>query len=187
GSYVNYFRHPPNTKRISGFGQAEVPLTDKLTAVVGGRYTQDDRDAAFTNYFFAFGSGPIELTNQPSSTTPLKYSGSKFTWLAGLNYKPNSSTLIYGKVSTGYKAGGFSAGPTPGLTPGLTVDPALVPLLTYKPEELTAFDLGIKNSFFDRKLTLNLEAFWWKYKNQQVQTIFLLFLPSLPPVIVPSV
>ena len=148
GSYVNYFRHPTNTKSVSAFGQAEVPLTDTLTAVVGGRYTQDDRDAAFTNYAFAFGSGPIELTNQPSSTTPLKYSGSKFTWLAGLNYKPNAATLIYGKVSTGYKAGGFDGAGT-----------------AFRPETNTAYEGGAKLRL--GRHILNFAGFYYDYKDLQ--------------------
>jgi iron complex outermembrane receptor protein len=148
GSYVNYFRHPTHTKSYSAFGQVEVPLSDKLTAVGGARYTQDDRDGAFQNYFFAFGSGAIELTNQPSSTTMLKYSGGKFTWAAGLNYKPNGATLIYGKVSTGYKAGGFDGAGT-----------------QFRPETNTAYEGGAKLKLGDH--ILNFAGFYYDYKDLQ--------------------
>ncbi|NBC36418.1 TonB-dependent receptor [Novosphingobium sp. FSY-8] len=148
GSYVNYFRHPTNSKSLSGFGQVEVPLTDKLTAVVGARYTQDDRDAAFTNYAFAFGSGPIELTTQPSTTTQLGYSGSKFTWAAGLNYKPNSATMIYAKVSTGYKAGGFDGAGT-----------------NFRAETNTAYEGGVKLKLGQH--ILNFAGFYYDYKDLQ--------------------
>ncbi|MFX9089438.1 hypothetical protein ABTN55_20075, partial [Acinetobacter baumannii] len=88
---------------------------------IGGRYTNDVRNATFQNYnpfYFVFGggvgtfnTGPVDLGTQGAaygaSGTPLRYSGSKVTWSAGLNYKPDTRTMIYGKVSTGYKAGGF--------------------------------------------------------------------------------
>jgi iron complex outermembrane receptor protein len=38
---------------------------------------------------------------------------------------------------------------------------------TYKPETIGAFTLGSKNRFLDDMLQVNLEAFLWKYKNQQ--------------------
>lgn len=148
GSYVNYFRHPTLSDSASLFGQVEVPVTEQLTAVVGGRYTSDKRNAQFKNYFFAFNSGPIELINQPSSTTPLHYSGSKFTWSAGLNYKPNSDVLVYGKVSTGYKAGGFDGTGK-----------------AFNPENNTAYEAGTKLTF--GRNTLNLAGFYYDYKDLQ--------------------
>ncbi len=39
---------------------------------------------------------------------------------------------------------------------------------TYDPEVLTAYSMGSKNRFFDNKLQLNLELFYWKYANQQI-------------------
>jgi iron complex outermembrane recepter protein len=38
---------------------------------------------------------------------------------------------------------------------------------TYKPETIEAYTLGTKNRFFGNTLQVNLEAFWWKYKDQQ--------------------
>lgn len=39
---------------------------------------------------------------------------------------------------------------------------------TYEPEFLDSFTIGSKNRFFDDKVQLNLEAFWWKYRDQQI-------------------
>ncbi|MDQ4419298.1 TonB-dependent receptor [Sphingobium sp. DEHP117] len=152
GSYVNYFRHPTKSKNWSVFGQVEVPLGETLTAVAGGRYTDDKRSGSWTNYAFAFNSGPIELTNQ--ATLPLvnlTYKGHKFNWLAGLNYKPNSDTLVYAKVSTGYKAGGFDGSGS-----------------TFKPESNTAYEIGTKLNFGETSQhTFNLSTFYYDYKDLQ--------------------
>jgi iron complex outermembrane receptor protein len=149
---VNYFRHPTHSKSWSAFGQAEIPLVDKLTAVLGGRYTKDKRTGQFTNYAFAFNSGPIELTNQPTlPLVDLTYKGDNFNWLVGLNYKPNSNTLVYGKVSTGYKAGGFDGTGT-----------------VFKPETNTAFEAGAKLNFGpEGRHVFNIAGFYYDYKDLQ--------------------
>jgi iron complex outermembrane receptor protein len=55
-------------------------------------------------------------------------------------------------VGTGFKAGGFFAA---------------LPPNTYEPEKLTAYTLGSKNRFFEDRLQVNAEAFYWKYRDQQ--------------------
>ncbi|EGY02559.1 TonB-dependent receptor [Nitrospirillum viridazoti Y2] len=165
GSYVNYFQHPTDSRSWSGFGQVEVPLFDALTAVVGGRYTSDVRTATFANfnpfyYVFsggtgAYNTGPTDLSGVASSIgasrLPLHYEGSKFTWLAGLNYKLDADTLIYGKVSTGFKAGGFDGTGN-----------------SFRPETNTAYEGGVKLTRGDNsQYTLDVAGFYYDYKDLQ--------------------
>ena len=162
GSYVNYLKHPTDTQSASLFGQAEVPLTSTLTAIAGARYTHDVRNANFQNYnpfYYVFGggvgtfnTGPVDLGSQGAAYgatgTPLHYGGSRFTWSAGLDYKPDAGTLVYGKVSTGYKAGGFDGTGA-----------------TFRPENNTAYELGAK--FKRGRNTLNVSGFYYDYKDLQ--------------------
>ena len=148
GSYVNYFRHPTDSGSWSAFGQFEVPLSAKLTAVAGGRFTRDTRSAAYRNYAFAFDSGIAPLTDQPSVTKVLHYAGSKATWLAGLNFKPDSAVLIYARASTGYKAGGFDGAGT-----------------IFRPERNMALEGGVKASFTGGNA--NLALFHYDYSDLQ--------------------
>lgn len=64
----------------------------------------------------------------------------------------SSDSLLFLTVSRGFKAGGFFAAAAPE---------------QYKPESLTAFTLGAKNRFFDNKLQVNGDLFYWKYKDHQ--------------------
>jgi iron complex outermembrane receptor protein len=76
------------------------------------------------------------------------------TWLAGLNYQPNTDTLLYGKVSTGYKAGGFDS------------------VGEYGPETNTAYEAGAKLNFGDGgRNTFNLSGFYYDYKDLQVSVL----------------
>ncbi|RZF66099.1 TonB-dependent receptor [Sphingomonas populi] len=151
GSYITYPVHPTNSQNYSAFGQAEYGFTDQLTAVGGVRYTKDTRSATFFNYGFVFNSGYVELTGTPSVAVPLHYSGDKITWLGGLNYKPNADTLIYGKVSTGYKGGGFDGSGA-----------------TFRPESNTAYEGGLKLNYGPSSHnTFNLAGFYYDYKDLQ--------------------
>jgi iron complex outermembrane receptor protein len=64
--------------------------------------------------------------------------------------------MLYTSIETGYRSGGFS--PATGYE-------------TFSPEEITAYTVGSKNRFFDNQLELNVEAFYWEYKDQQVSHV----------------
>lgn len=150
GSYINYFRRPTTSKSWSAFGQVEVPLADTLTAVGGLRYTKDKRNAVYNNYGFQFNSGLVEITVPAANPLRLRYSGDQFNYLVGLNYKPNSDTLVYGKVSSGYKAGGFDA------------------VGTFAPESNTAYEGGMKLNFGPgSRNQFNVAGFYYDYKDLQ--------------------
>ncbi|RZF63540.1 TonB-dependent receptor [Sphingomonas populi] len=77
----------------------------------------------------------------------------RVTWRAGLDWDVSSRNLLYASFETGFKSGGFFA----------TRD-----LGTYQPETINAWTVGSKNRFFNNRLQLNLEAFYWKYQDQQI-------------------
>ena len=85
------------------------------------------------------------------------YSGSysALTYKAGFEYDVTPTSLLYVQTGTGYKAGGF--------------DTTAFPPRTYQPEKLTAYELGSKNRFFDNALEVNAEAYYYQYRNLQVQ------------------
>ena len=56
-------------------------------------------------------------------------------------------------METGYRAGGLQMSES---------------RTRYKPEFITAYTIGSKNRFFDNRVQLNLEAFIWKYRDQQI-------------------
>ena len=77
---------------------------------------------------------------------------SKFTYRLAADWQVTASNLLYASYETGYHGGGFS------YARGLE---------SYQPETIEAYTIGSKNRFFDRRVQLNIEGFYWKYKNQQ--------------------
>ncbi|SLK08946.1 TonB-dependent receptor [Novosphingobium mathurense] len=77
----------------------------------------------------------------------------RVTWRAAAEFDVTPQNLLYASVETGYRAGGLQIG-------GSRPD--------YNPEYITAYTVGSKNRFFDNRLQVNLEAFYWKYRDQQI-------------------
>jgi len=139
------------------FGQVAYNLTDTLKIEGGVRYTKDNRSregyATLASLGAYLATGALNYTTTPQN---VEASSSKVTYHGGLNWQLTPSNLLYGKIDTGYKAGGFNE------------------LTTYDPETITAYEVGSKNRFFDNRFQLNVDAFYYAYKNQQVTQ----FLPS---------
>ena len=140
-----------STESIAVFGQLTFDIADTLRLVAGGRYTKEDK-----SQFTSVASGGLPGPIQPPLSAPFtgELSFEKFTWKAGLEWDAGPASLVYANVATGFKSGGFFV--------------AQPPANTFAPEELTAYTVGAKNRFFDNKLQLNIEAFYWDYQDQQI-------------------
>jgi iron complex outermembrane recepter protein len=141
---ANSFRHTS----VSGFGQGIYHLTDKLRFTAGFRYTVDRNTTLLDNYFGdpTIGGGIVHLSQRSD----------KLTWKTGLDYQLTPDNFLYGSISTGYKPGGGNPGTAPAVVPA-----------NYQPETITAFEVGSKNSFFDRTLIANVAGFYYIDKNMQ--------------------
>lgn len=82
----------------------------------------------------------------------------KATWRVAVDYDLSPENLLYASVSSGFRSGGFNSGQGPA---------ALQP--TFDPEEVTAYEIGSKNRFFDDTVQLNLAAFYNRYSSLQEQ------------------
>ncbi len=89
----------------------------------------------------------VPLVNNRSSRS------NRFTYRVAAEYDVGPSSLSYLSYETGYRSGGFS------MSLGHE---------TFLPEYIEALTLGLKNRFFDNRVQLNVEAFHWKYRDQQV-------------------
>jgi iron complex outermembrane receptor protein len=82
------------------------------------------------------------------------------SWLGSASYKVNRDVLVYATASRGFKAGGFNRFPSQAR--------AAVP---YDSETSTNYEIGLKGSILDRRLTANLSAFLVDIQSQQLLTV----------------
>ncbi len=78
-----------------------------------------------------------------------------------LTWKPTKDLTLYGAYKTGYKSGGFSDSAilSTGTLPGD---------LQFKPETSEGFEFGVKSTWLDRQLRINVDVFDFLYSNLQV-------------------
>ncbi len=95
----------------------------------------------------------------------------------GVDGNITPSNMVYAMFSTGHKSGGFNDNFVFPRTPGDTSPPSSV-ARTYKPEVIYSTEIGTKNEFFDRALTANVSAFWYNYRDLQLQTVQQLIDPN---------
>jgi iron complex outermembrane receptor protein len=95
------------------------------------------------------------------------YSDNFLDWRVGIDYDVAKDHLVYGNVSTGHKSGGFNDNTVVTFPDGHVE--SLAP--TYKPESLTALEVGSKNQFSDLGLRFNAAVFYYFYRDQVFQTV----------------
>ena len=153
----------------AAYAQGNIHITDQFFATVGGRYTKDKKEGTYLQTVQPIAAPFIGagVFRAPEALTFPKIDDSRFTYRLGLNYEPTKDLLFYGSYSTGYKSGGYNSG---GGNTSLTMLPVIPatnpPTFTFHPERrvfdretVQDWELGAKTSWFDRKLTLNLNFY----------------------------
>jgi len=191
--FAAYGLFDSNTDSYAGFGRLTYKVTDSFRLTGGLRYTIDDKRALIDSYnpivvcpaVFAGGNcigntpalpvqslvpsslilpngdpipvlpwgtaGAIIQDSRPVLTPSKKFK--KLTYRVGVEYDLGPQSLLYASYETGFKSGGFFS----------SIDNPV-----YQPETINAITLGSKNRFLNNRLQVNIEGFWWNYKNQQV-------------------
>lgn len=144
------------TKAGAIFGQATYEVTDALKLTVGGRYSSEkksiDEQAQFDFSRVYDPANPII----PFGTQTDSDSASSFDPKVAIEYKFSEDIFAYASWSRGFKSGGYNVG-------GLQAP--------FDPEKITDYEFGIKTDLLDRRLRLNLSAFWYDYTDLQSTVI----------------
>lgn len=171
---------------LAFFSQLEFDFTDRLTGVAGGRWTHEEKTYTFNNAsdntdsiwtpvaFIPFppGYAPVAPLGQkiytlsctPGSNSeilggPCAFSAdwNNFSPKLGLNFQLTEEFMAYVSWASGFKSGGFGGR----ATPGNTEEP-------YEPETIDTWEVGFKSEFADKRVRLNVAAFWSDYSDIQL-------------------
>lgn len=162
-------------RAYAAFGSVTWPFTDKLSGTLGLRYTNSRKKGFHTGYNatydpvadeYAQNGTPIPGALQPLAAllTGLTPHATKETVddsdvlpTATLNYDFNENVSLYAKYSEGFKAGGFDVSELTGIEGRLS----------YGPETVRAYEVGMKSMWLDNSLSFNLALFRSDYKDLQ--------------------
>ena len=124
----------------SGFAHAVYAFNDAWHLELGARYSQDKKH---------------DLNDNTIVVLPVESDENHFDWRAGLDFQITPDVLLYTSASTGYRPPAFNPRP---------FQPTqFVPV---KGENMTAYELGLKSDWWDRKVRVNLAAFYSDYKQR---------------------
>lgn len=166
-----------NTESFSAYADFSYDFSDRLHASLGGRYTQDKKDAGVQRFFY-LGAARTPLTGgaaRPIFATRTNYTADdtfeKFTPRASISYDLTEEMTGYASISQGFKSGGWD----------MRGDAALVPSTVngYQPETVTTYELGLKGTAFDRRMSFASAAFYSDFQDQQITTQQVATLPAV--------
>ena len=172
------------------FGQATYRFTDHLKLTLGGRFTEEEKNAskvidivqpstgALLNdnpllgqlYWLVFGTeteallGPNAGHNVQGSRNE-----SKFLPLVNLIWTPTENTLAYIRYTEGFKAGGFDPRSNT-VGPLVTSTEAVDPLesFEFENEDAKSYEIGFKKTLLDNRAEFNVALYLTDYENLQI-------------------
>lgn len=160
---------------ISLYGQAEYALTDTLTLIGGLRLMRDKKDFVAARedvHFDDTATSGLDyrtvVIDTLSTFDPDEKEDELWSARLQVNWEPTDDILAYASWNRGIKSSGFSQPP---FDPNsdLLVDPAY---LSYDPETLYAYEVGVKWELFDGLARLNTSVYYYDYEDYQAYTNF---------------
>lgn len=139
---LSVLRYTASAESTAVYGQATFYPGGRdsgLRLTAGGRYTWDTKSMIRLQN----GAAPFATPEQGNA----KYS--RFTWNLMVGYDVSDDVNVYGRIATGYRSGGFNAS-----------DPSVGGVLpSFRPENVTSYELGLKSELFDRRVRFNLAGY----------------------------
>ena len=136
----------------SVFGEVSWLLSERWTAIFGGRYTWDEKEADLV----ATDPDLLGFLIEPYAVKADE-DWNKFTPKLGLEFQASDTTLLYITWADGYKAGGFN-----GLAPI-----AAAASTPFDEETASNYEVGMKADLLDQTLRVNASLFYTDYEDLQ--------------------
>lgn len=137
----------------AAYTQGTYKLTDKLSTTIGGRYTHERKN--FTTMLVRNASGVVSVPEHS-----IAHSWDAFTPRVGLEYQATPDVMGYVSASRGFKSGGFNGRAQ-----------SLAEIDSFDPEYIDTYEAGVKTQWLDRRLLLNLSAYYNDYTDIQLTSV----------------
>ena len=154
------------------FGQFTWNVSETFRFSIGGRYTREDKSAS--RVINVWDNDTQTVTVNP--VAPLVFAGafaiqseqttghnlvgsvdeSVFTPSGSFQWDMNENVMLYGSISTGFKAGGFDARANN------------IGSWEFEEEETIAYELGVKSTVWGGRAEINAAAFFTDYDDLQI-------------------
>jgi iron complex outermembrane recepter protein len=164
------------TKTWAVFGDFTYDFTPQWSLSLGGRYTNDKRQARVLRQTLILGGQPLLGGSPPFGVgtviaTTSDFDGRRkdtaFTPRASISFKPTPNHNLYLSYSKGFKGGGFDPRGQTSQAPSQSPED-IFEFMAFDPEKVDSYEAGWKASLFGRRLQLATAVFDAEYKDVQV-------------------
>ncbi len=174
--------HLTKTEALSFFGSVMFDLTDKLELSGGIRWTDEQKvqtiSVPYVHNLLAYipdpgGSGlfvpsPAFLQSGFFSG-PINFADDNFSPEVTLKYQANDDLNIFASFKTGFKSGGIDNSALPSNSLSQAAASGDFSSLIFRSEEAIGGEVGFKSQWANRDVTLNATAYYYVFKDLQVQ------------------
>lgn len=132
------------------YGQATYDISPEWSVTAGIRYTYEEREFgnSETDIISGIVTDAVKVDADFEAVTPM----------LNLAWRPTADLMLYTTWAQGYKSGGFNS------RTNIDEPETLKP---FDEETVDTYELGLKSTWLDRRLTLNVAAYYSDYKDMQ--------------------
>jgi iron complex outermembrane receptor protein len=163
GNFVNDFSE--HLRTYAGYASGSWQATDRLKFAGGVRYSDETKNDVF-------GRTPVgtltiwnTIANPPFDPTPLRHHSDFLDGNFDVQYRIRPDVSAYASFGHGSTSGGFIETNTVAVSPSALIDGKVPAALvnanaSLRDETANSYEIGLKTLLFDKRLRLNLAAFW---------------------------
>lgn len=153
----------------AAFGEVNWRPVDRLTLTAGLRYTWEDKKGSYDTFVFGgLATSNTALVNAKLSilrgqSYAATIGDGALTGRANIAWQATDNVLGYASFARGAKSGGINMS-------GLPLNDQNLPALgtaVVKPEQNTAYEVGVKTRLFDNRLILNIDGYYTRVTDFQ--------------------
>jgi iron complex outermembrane receptor protein len=156
GAAANVFSDDSKSKyeQYAAFGDVTVYLGEKFDITGGLRYSEDKVELVTIGGGLLNGAGSV-------SAPPATKKGT-WTFLVTPRLHISDDTMIYGRAAKGFRPGGPNIVTAAAIAAGAGQ--------SFAPDSLINYEVGLKTSVLDRRLSFDLSLFYINWKDIQIRT-----------------
>jgi len=146
-------RQEQKTESWAFFGHVETDLTENLHFSGGLRFTSEEKDFVAARSVTPFDGDDLPPTSRAVEDEVV-------SWDANLRYEVNANVSVYARIARGFRG--------PSVQGRVTFANDVT---TADSETMLSYEGGIKSSFLNRRLQLNLTGFFYDMDDQQLTAV----------------
>jgi iron complex outermembrane receptor protein len=136
------------------FTGVDIDVTESFTLHAELGYTEEEKEDRFIEWDEADLTNPAPLVDISGKETFEQWTGR-----VGADWKFTDEWMTYFSIAKGEKPGGFTVFNATATDPGTGNTIPIAEQVPFDPEEIIAYELGVKGTAFDRRLRVDLSTF----------------------------